>query len=188
MTCKNLFRIRFFKVLCLVLFISLLTSGASDASVKMPRFPNGQTAPGKILRVVDGDTLRIDIPPLGDTAVRLIGIDTPECRRNKRADLQSQESSRDIEVILEMGKKASSYMKSLVRKGDAVLLTFDTTSKDRYGRLLAYVWKDNIMLNAVMVRDGYASPLTIPPNVAYADLFKNLYREAREEGLGLWSN
>jgi micrococcal nuclease len=66
------------------------------------------------------------------------------------------------------------------------LLEFDAVRKDKYGRILAYVWKDGEMLNARMVADGYAYPLTIAPNVRYADSFVSLFQEAREKGKGLW--
>jgi len=58
---------------------------------------------------------------------------------------------------------------------------------DRYDRLLAYVYlKDGTFVNAKIVEEGYASLMTIPPNVRYADLFLKLYQEAREKRRGLW--
>ena len=67
-------------------------------------------------------------------------------------------------------------------------LEFDVDRRDRYERLLAYVYlkDDGVFVNAEIVKQGYASLLTIPPNVKYADLFLKLYREARENRRGLW--
>ena len=60
-------------------------------------------------------------------------------------------------------------------------------ARDRYERLLAYVWlPDGRMVNRVMVEQGYAQPLTIPPNVEFADVFRAAARAARDAGLGLW--
>jgi micrococcal nuclease len=76
-------------------------------------------------------------------------------------------------------------------KGRAVTLTTDPTQaeRDRYGRLLAYVYRepDGAFVNAHLVRDGYARTLTIAPNVAHANQFAQLARSARQSGRGLWS-
>jgi micrococcal nuclease len=59
--------------------------------------------------------------------------------------------------------------------------------RDRYGRALAYVWLDNgRFLNRMLVARGFAQPLTVPPNVAYEDVFVRAARRARETGRGLW--
>jgi micrococcal nuclease len=168
------------------IFTAALSAPASGAPA--PSSPTGETVNASVSRIVDGDTIRILIPgSQKDVSVRLIGIDTPESRMNDRANLQANEEGRDVDAIIAMGKRAAEKMESLVRKGDSVVLEFDVGRKDRYGRVLAYVWKDGKMLNAIMVEAGYASLLTIPPNVKYADLFRELYRTAREEGRGLWA-
>ncbi len=61
----------------------------------------------------------------------------------------------------------------------------DVGARDRYGRLLAYVWVDDVMVNAELVRRGYAQVMTVPPNVRYQQLFIDLQRGAREAGRGL---
>jgi micrococcal nuclease len=70
-----------------------------------------------------------------------------------------------------------------------VRLTLDVEPRDRYGRLLAYVHRrdDGLFVNAELVRRGYATTLTIPPNVRHAERFRTLAREARKAGRGLWS-
>jgi micrococcal nuclease len=70
--------------------------------------------------------------------------------------------------------------------GRHVRLELDVRSRDRYGRLLAYVWLGDTMVNAELVRRGYAQVMTVPPNVRYQDLFVKLQREARDAGRGLW--
>ena len=66
---------------------------------------------------------------------------------------------------------------------------FDAERRDRYGRLLAYVYRepDGLFVNAKLVRRGYAQPLTIAPNVAHASEFRRLARSARRGGRGLWA-
>ncbi len=71
--------------------------------------------------------------------------------------------------------------------GKTVRLEFDVEQRDRYGRLLAYVYlEDGTFVNAWLVENGYAMVITVPPNVKYQELFLKLQREARETRRGLW--
>lgn len=134
--------------------------------------------------VIDGDTVVVIFSGQKEH-VRLIGIDTPESRINKRVEKQRELG--DAEKVIELGKKAKEFTKSLVKPGDKVYLEFDVQQRDRYGRLLAYVYlQDGRMLNKEIICNGYAMPLTIPPNVKYEEELRKCYQEAREKGLGLW--
>ena len=150
-----------------------------------------------VVKVIDGDTIVVKIPRTTFNnrktlknlryTVRLIGIDTPESKPNRRASIQSQKSGLDVYTIVKLGKKAALFTKRLVPKGSVVYLEFDVQPQDRYGRLLAYVWlKDGRMLNKEIICNGYAYPLTVPPNVKYQEEFLKCFRYAREKGLGLW--
>lgn len=134
-----------------------------------PALPAGDDV--VVERIVDGDTLVVD----GGTRVRLIGIDTPE----------TVDPRRPVECF---GQEASGHLTELVPPGTAVRLVYDVERLDRYERTLAYLYRsaDGLFVNAAMVRDGYASSYTVPPNVAHADEFVALQREAREAGRGLW--
>jgi micrococcal nuclease len=146
--------------------------------------PVGEEA--TVVRVVDGDTIRVNYQGQ-EQAVRLIGIDTPESRANKKAKKDAERSGEDVRAITALGKEAAKHTRSLVKKGDQVLLEFDVQKRDKYKRLLAYVWlSDGRMLNEQIVKDGYASVMTYPPNVKYQDRFVAAYREARESRRGLW--
>jgi len=139
-----------------------------------------------VARVVDGDTLEIHYRGRKDT-VRFIGVDTPEKRDNEKARRDAARTKRDIETIIATGKAASSYLRSLVRVGDTVTLEFDVRPRDKYDRILAYVYRrDGVMLNELLVRGGYAQAYTLPPDVRYAERFRNAEAEARREGRGLW--
>ena len=104
--------------------------------------------------------------------MRLIGIDTPE----------TVAPGMPVECF---GREASAEMERLV-EGRRVRLVLDVEKRDRYGRLLAYVYRGDLFVNAEMVRRGYASVATFPPNVRHVDLFVRLQREARRASRGLW--
>lgn len=125
-----------------------------------------------VSRVIDGDTIVV----ASGHHIRLIGVDTPETK-DPRKPVQC------------FGKEASAFMSSLLKPGTPVRLVGDAEQLDKYDRTLAYVYRlpDGLFINAELVRRGYAHVLTIPPNVAHADEFTALARQASTSGLGLWS-
>ncbi|MBW3555738.1 MAG: thermonuclease family protein [Actinobacteria bacterium] len=148
----------------------LLVGACGSARPTTPSRPGTAT----VVRVVDGDTVRVK---LGDTeeAVRLIGIDTPETHgRGGLRECFGQEATRRTEALLP--------------KGTRVRVVRDVEARDRYRRLLAYVYRedDGMFVNLVLAREGYAAPLTIPPNVAHAEEIVAAAAGAREQSLGLW--
>ena len=147
-----------------VLAARLAAQGSGDA-------PKG--VEGAVTRVVDGDTIHVDVGGTDET-VRYIGIDTPE----------SVKPGTPVQCF---AKRAAAHNRRLVG-GGRVRLRFDVERRDRYGRLLAYVYRagDGTFVNAALVRDGYARTLTVPPNVRFADRFATLARTAREARRGLW--
>jgi micrococcal nuclease len=126
-------------------------------------------------RVVDGDTLVVRVSGRRER-VRLIGIDTPE----------SVKPNTPVQCF---AVAASNRAKAMLPAGAAVRLVGDVEQRDRYKRLLAYVYRqrDNLFVNLALVREGYAVPYTFPPNVAHTDDFVAAARDARDAGLGLWS-
>ena len=136
----------------------------------------------RVNRVIDGDTILIQT----GERVRLIGIDTPEMHDSEKLHRDARKSKQDVRTIQEMGKRAYEFTRNLA-EGKQVSLEFDVEKYDKYGRLLAYVYlKDGTFVNAEIVRQGYASLMTIPPNVKYADLFRKLFQQALDSHLGLW--
>lgn len=135
-----------------------------------------------VKRVIDGDTLQLE----SGERVRLIGIDTPEMHESDKLYRDSQRTQQDIRTIKELGRRAYEFTKNLV-EGKRVSLEFDVDKYDKYDRLLAYVYlKDGTFVNAKIVQEGFASLMTIPPNVKYTDLFLKLYQQARNNRRGLW--
>ena len=180
------------KIIFLAILLSLPNSLLANEPIKIYYSGNGKfTIPfGKsynyadiyVKRVVDGDTLQLET----GERVRLIGIDTPEIHESDKLYRDSQRTQRDASTIKELGMRAYEFTKKLV-EGKRVSLEFDVEKYDKYGRLLAYVYlKDGTFVNAKIVEEGYASLMTIPPNVKYADSFLKLYQQARNNRRGLW--
>lgn len=129
-----------------------------------------QDATVDVIRVIDGDTIVVEIDGRRER-VRYIGIDTAEMDDER-------------EAIVVQARGATEANERLVG-GKSVRLEFDVQRRDKYGRLLAYVWVGDTLINEELVRRGYAELLTIPPNVKYAERLAaalQVAREAREAG------
>jgi len=179
--------------------------------------------------VLDGETLMLT----NGEIVHLIGVEIPKVQAKEgnfldgySSDEPSEKSFEDarrlgvdVMTLAKMGQEATEFIKWI--KGYEVNIEFDVQERDKYGRLLGYVYwgcvkkdPDDLtvtsfydptvgddryynysidnqfggcrFINATIIKSGYATPMTIPPNVKYADLFKELYEEAREQKRGLW--
>lgn len=154
-----------------VLSVLLVGCGTADAPVAegLPGEPNAV-----VRRVTDGDTVVVETGGV-EERVRLIGIDTPE----------SVKAGTEVECY---GKEASANTEELLPVGTKVLLERDVEIRDRYDRLLAYVYRasDGLFVNLEMVDQGFAQPAPYPPNVAHADKLAAAGNDARENGRGLW--
>ena len=161
---------------------SQVTYDSSQAKFVMPLGKTYNYSDVLVTRAVDGDTLVLE----SGERVRLIGIDTPEMHESKKLYRDAQRTKQDVTAIQKLGRISYGFTRNLV-EGKRVSLEFDVEKYDKYKRLLAYVYlKDGTFVNARIVEEGYASLMTYPPNVKYADLFLKLYREARENRRGLW--
>lgn len=129
----------------------------------------GQELLSKVIKVIDGDTIKLE----NGEVVRYIGIDTPE-------------TVHPSEPVQCFGKQASDKNKELV-EGKMVRLEKDITDKDKYGRLLRYVWVGDLFVNDYLVREGYAYSYTYPPDVKYSEQFVQAQKEAKEGNRGLWN-
>ena len=151
--------------LLLVAFAAVLATAACDDGDDgdAPAATTGD----KVARVTDGDTVVLE--RLGRT--RLIGIDTPEVY--------------PVEDCF--GRAAADRMEDLLPRGTRVRYAFDRERRDRYGRALVFLYKRDVLLNAELLREGFARPLRVPPNTSRAQRFERLARDARRDGRGLWS-
>lgn len=137
-----------------------------------PSGPERGARTALVTRVVDGDTIEVRIDGRTED-VRYIGIDTPE----------SVAPGRPVECF---GEEASALNRRLV-EGKRVRLVPGVERRDRYGRLLAYVYQGDLFVNAELVRRGFARTLEIEPNTRFADLLAGLERRAAAAGRGLWA-
>lgn len=129
--------------------------------------PRTEQRGARVERVVDGDTVVLS----GVGKARLIGVDTPEVYGG-------------VECY---GRAASAYAKRTLT-GRRVRWRYDVGKRDRYDRALVYLWLDDgRFFNSMLVREGFATPLTVPPNVEFADRFVADARAARRSSRGLWS-
>lgn len=130
-----------------------------------------------VIRVIDGDTVQLD----GNEKVRLIGVDTPEKYTSDKLHRDSRESGQDEK----MGEKASAFTKTLCL-GKKVTLEFDREKVDRYGRILAYLrLEDSRVVNEEIIRQGYGHAY-VKYVFKFMEKYRNLEKEAREAGRGLW--
>jgi micrococcal nuclease len=184
----------FFATLVLVLAASACSGGGTDevggatatrapTATSSPEEPSPPQTPvepmpppsdlveAQVTRIVDGDTVQVLIDGV-EYRLRYIGIDTPETKHPTLG-------------VEPFGPEATQANTELV-EGKTVWLEKDVSETDRYGRLLRYVYVDDLMVNEELLRRGLARVATFPPDVKYADRFLELQRAAQEAGLGMW--
>ncbi|HZG88119.1 thermonuclease family protein [Paenibacillus sp.] len=125
----------------------------------------------QIVSVVDGDTMKVKIQghPEEET-VRLLLVDTPETQNANQP----------------FGAEATNFAKAEL-EGKEVRLEKDVSDRDRYGRLLRYVYVGDRMFNELLLEKGLARVAVYPPDVKYVDAFRAIQDEARRAELGIWS-
>ena len=129
------------------------------------------------VRAKDGDTFVLSVGGVENT-VRLIGVDTPESVAPESYDKENTEE----------GKEASEAIKNKLHEGDTVLIEFDASETDRYGRFLVYMYfKDGTMVQDWLLENGYARTMTVAPNIKYAEHFKEIQSKAAENKAGFWN-
>ena len=152
-------------VLRRLLLLALLALAGCDEAAGVRTGADGTAA--VVERVVDGDTIVLS----GLGKARLIGVDTPEVYGRQEC----------------YGREASEFAKRVLTRR-RVRYRFGVERRDRYRRALVYVWlEDGRFFNAMLVRQGFAVPLTVPPNVDYAERFVALSADARAHERGLWA-
>lgn len=128
----------------------------------------------KITHVIDGDTVDIDIHGHNER-VRLIGVNTPETKH----------PTKPIECF---GPEASAYLTTLLPPGTTVRVERDAEARDRYGRMLLYLYRDsdNLFVNLDLVARGYGTPMSIEPNTFHRNDFVRAASQAEAANVGLW--
>lgn len=151
--------------------LALLLASLGGVAAAGAEPPGGLQA--VVVRVVDGDTIAVRLGARVEK-VRYIGVNTPELARSGRDD--------------QPGARPAHESNRRLVEGRRVRLELDVQARDRYGRLLAYVWVGDTMINAELVRLGMAQVMTVPPNVRHQALLLRLERAARAARRGLWGS
>lgn len=143
---------------------------------------------GSVVHVVDGDTIHVR---LGDRVakVRYLGINAPEIPRSRGRGEARAPGGRGGHRHFARGPAAGDAARRInleLVSGKRVRLELDRQRRDPHQRLLAYVWVGDTMVNAEMVKRGYAEVMSIPPDFHHRALLAKLEAEAREAGRGLW--
>ena len=174
-------------------YLSELVGGGSQVSGPQV---SGLMGPAEVLKVSDGDTVHVLLEGT-DESVRLIGVDTPEKFSSAKLTKDAEASPLSVEEIQKLGKEASAYTENLLA-GREVYVQVGVEERDRYRRLLAYLYvlapggdwtfdgQTFTQVNLELARAGWADPLTIPPNVDFAEEYVAAAREARAAGRGMW--
>jgi len=163
-------------VLIALLFLAGSVWAKDVATVpRAPQIDLSQLPIYDVMSITDGDTVKLllDGPEI---PVRLIGIDTPE----------TVHPQKPVETY---GKEAAAFLTNLL-KGEAVYVQYDQEGlgKDKYGRLLAYLYRvpDGLFVNLEIVRQGYGHAYTEYP-FEHMELFRYYETKAREAEKGLWA-
>lgn len=152
--------------------VPVFTSCASTPSL-IARPGDAVDVNATVTHVTDGDTIVVDLGGK-EEKVRLIGMDTPETKK----------PNTPVECF---GPEASDHLHALLPDGTRVRLEGDAEARDKYDRLLAYVYRaDGVFVNLAQVTDGFAGQLTIAPNVSHLDEFTDALQGAKAAGKGLW--
>ncbi len=132
------------------------------------------TTTATVDHVIDGDTVKVTIGNQTET-IRLLLIDTPE-------------SVHPTKPVQPFGKEASNYLKEMLPNGTKIELEYDVNKRDKYDRLLAYIWLDGKMINEVLVEKGFARVAYIyKPNTKYEMRLKKVEETAKNKKIGIWS-
>ncbi|UAC49168.1 thermonuclease family protein [Bacillus aquiflavi] len=126
-----------------------------------------------VINVVDGDTIDVRFEDGKKERVRLILVDTPETKHPKKP-------------VQPFGPEASDFTKDTLLHQD-IKLELDVEERDRYGRILAYVYVNEKMINEMLLEKGLARVAVFPPNTKYVDQFRAIQEKAQKEERGIWS-
>ncbi|MCU1454073.1 MAG: nuclease (SNase domain protein) [Acidimicrobiales bacterium] len=158
------------------LAVALLVACSRRGAAPGARLPaDGRGAPAVVVHIVDGDTVHLRFGSRVER-VRLLGMDTPE----------TVKPGTPVQCF---GPEASARMKALLPLGSVVRVRRDIEARDRYGRLLLYLWRatDGLFVNLALVQEGYARPLPFSPNFAHRGDIAAAADEADRARRGLWA-
>lgn len=155
--------------------MSICLTLVSCTATRIPTDAGGRIL-GTVSHVSDGDTLSVTIGKHTET-IRLIGVDTPE-------------TVHPTKPVQCWGPEASAHTKNILPTGTKVFLARDVEARDKYGRLLAYVYRasDNLFINKELITNGWARAYPFEPNTSLSVDFAEAAAQAQHNQLGLWAH
>lgn len=153
-----------------ILFISIILIGCSNSTANNPE---GLTE-AKVSRVIDGDTVEVELENGNTEKVRLILVDTPESKGKYAGNPQP------------FGRDAEEFTKKHLQ-GKTIGLELGVSERDPFGRLLVYIWVDGSMFNETLLKEGLARVAVYPPNTKYLDQFREIEEQAKQSAKNIWS-
>ena len=161
----------FLLILILIFPVIILSCENQINGENKTNFDKENLQKAKVTRVVDGDTIIIN----NNERVRLILVNSPE-------SVHPDESKNT-----KFGEKASNFTKKIL-ENKIIYLEKDVSNRDKYDRLLRYVYlEDGTLFNELLVKEGYAKITTYPPDIKYKDIILKAQKYARENNKGLWN-
>lgn len=159
---------RIYKLVLVLIFASILIlTGCTNN-------PSTSGLSAKVIDVVDGDTIKVQFADGQKETIRLLLVDTPETKHPDKP-------------VQPFGPEASAFAKDTLL-GKNIEVELDVSERDKYGRLLAYIWIDGKMFNEMLLENGLARVAYVyPPNVKYVDQFRIIQSVAQENEIGIWS-
>ena len=162
-------------VLAIILAVIQIFFGKNNPLPKVSIVPTNVSTPEscrgqacltqvKVIRVIDGDTIEIE----GKIKVRYIGVNSPESEQ-----CFANESYLENKKLVE---------------GKTITLVRDVSDKDKYGRLLRYVYVGDLFVNDYLITNGFAKIMMIKPDIKYSQQFKDDQAEAKVNNLGIWKS
>ncbi len=150
------------KILILILFLLTINVYAKEPVI--------------LKKCVDGDTMQLIINNQ-KRRVRLLSVDTPE-------------SVDEVEVKEPFGKEASEFTCNLLKNAKEITIEYDSKSdhEDKYGRVLAYVYVDDKMIQEELLAKGLAKVAYVYNDYDYLERFREIEAQAKEDKLGIWSD
>ncbi|PAL18293.1 thermonuclease family protein [Peribacillus simplex] len=154
---------------------SLSNEDTRSSSADSSNEEKGKTFTAEIIKVIDGDTVKIKMTNGNEETVRLLLIDTPE----------TVHPSKPVQPF---GPEASKFAKELMPSGSKVEVETGIGERDKYGRLLAYFYVDGKMVNKLLLEKGLARVAYVyAPNTKYLDELENIQKQAQQDEIGIWS-
>ena len=136
--------------------------------------------PARVIRVISADTLTILYRGKWEE-IRLIGPDAPETTMNDKVYEEALRDASTPAEIISRGLKATEFVQGYLQYGSQIWIEFDVQKRDRFSRLLGYVYlADGRMLNEIILRHGLAELFLVPPNMRYSHRFQEMVRLAQK--------